>query len=62
MEDRDLRRRRREAVVIHDGEGSVGRDDVYMRDVEGLMSSEQRTDGLERRESEDLLGEFMLAV
>lgn len=27
----DVRRRRREAVVIHDGEGAVGSEDVYMR-------------------------------
>lgn len=27
----DLRRRRREAVVIHDGEGAIGSEDVYMR-------------------------------
>ncbi|KAH9873585.1 hypothetical protein IAQ61_004209 [Plenodomus lingam] len=29
--ERDVRRRRREAVVIHDGEGVVGSEDVYMR-------------------------------
>ncbi len=37
-EERDARRRRREAVVIHDGEGRVGEGDVWMRDREGVMS------------------------
>ena len=37
-EERDVRRRRREAVVIHDGEGRVGEGDVWMRDREGVMS------------------------
>ncbi|KAI4957681.1 hypothetical protein J4E86_004820 [Alternaria arbusti] len=32
---RDLRRRRREAMVISDGEGLFGSDDVYMREPEG---------------------------
>lgn len=36
-EERDARRRRREAVVIHDGEGRVGEGDVWMRDREGVM-------------------------
>ncbi|KAI4926050.1 uncharacterized protein J4E92_006787 [Alternaria infectoria] len=31
---RDLRRRRREAMVISDGEGLIGSDDVYMRGPE----------------------------
>ncbi|KAH9879250.1 hypothetical protein J1614_002689 [Plenodomus biglobosus] len=29
--EREVRRRRREAVVIHDGEGAIGSQDVYMR-------------------------------
>ncbi|KAF2622724.1 hypothetical protein BU25DRAFT_401962 [Macroventuria anomochaeta] len=37
-DERDARRRRREAVVIHDGEGRVGEGDVWMRDREGVMS------------------------
>lgn len=37
-EERDVRRRRREAVVVHDGEGRVGEGDVWMRDREGVMS------------------------
>ena len=37
-EERDARRRRREAVVIHDGDGRVGEGDVWMRDREGVMS------------------------
>lgn len=38
-DDLDLRRRRREAVVIHDGDVDrpVGREDVYMRDEAGEM-------------------------
>ncbi|KAF2831152.1 hypothetical protein CC86DRAFT_135372 [Ophiobolus disseminans] len=36
----DLRRRRREAVVIHDGDAERG-GDVYMRDREGRMLSEE---------------------
>ncbi|XPS70276.1 hypothetical protein M3J07_002505 [Ascochyta lentis] len=38
--ERDVRRRRREAVVIHEGEGRVGEGDVWMRDREGVMSLE----------------------
>jgi hypothetical protein len=30
--ERDVRRRRREAVVIHDGEGAMGSEDIIMRD------------------------------
>ncbi|KAF3001364.1 hypothetical protein E8E13_006428 [Curvularia kusanoi] len=37
-EERDARRRRREAVVIHEGEGRIGEGDVWMRDREGVMS------------------------
>jgi len=39
----DQRRRRREAVVIHDGEADrpIGSEDVYMRDPEGRMLSEE---------------------
>ncbi|KAF2035769.1 hypothetical protein EK21DRAFT_96405 [Setomelanomma holmii] len=38
----DLRRRRREAVVIHDGEVDrpIGQEDVFMRDETGRMSTE----------------------
>jgi len=41
----DLRRRRREAVVIHDGEGAIGSEDVYMRgggEDDGLMEDLHR--------------------
>lgn len=31
MSEQELRRRRREAVVIHDGERPVGEEDVFMR-------------------------------
>lgn len=39
----DLRRRRREAVIIHDGEMDrpIGVEDVYMRDPEGRMLREE---------------------
>ncbi|KAJ4987369.1 hypothetical protein SVAN01_07107 [Stagonosporopsis vannaccii] len=37
-EERDVRRRRREAVVVHDGEGRVGEGDVWMRDRDGVMN------------------------
>jgi hypothetical protein len=53
---RDLRRRRREAVVIHDGDVDrpIGEEDVYMRDAEG------EGDALEQIEEElDELREAM---
>lgn len=40
-EERDLRRRRREAVVINEGDRPISQDDVYMRDVHGRLSLEQ---------------------
>ncbi|RYN30570.1 hypothetical protein AA0112_g6771 [Alternaria arborescens] len=40
----EVRRRRREAMVISDGDGLIGRDDVYMRDPE--REEEQSDDGL----------------
>jgi hypothetical protein len=39
-----VRRRRREAMVISDGDGLIGHDDVYMRDPE--REEEQSDDGL----------------
>jgi hypothetical protein len=43
----DLRRRRREAVVIHDGDVDrpIGQEDVYMRDEDGDL--ERRFQALE---------------
>lgn len=54
VDERDLRRRRREAVVIHEGDGAIGREDVYMRDEEGRMGA-----GNERRRAEELLEVLM---
>lgn len=44
-EEREARRRRREAVVIHEGEGSVGRADVWMRDREGVLGMDLEGEG-----------------
>ncbi|KAF2682704.1 hypothetical protein K458DRAFT_341467 [Lentithecium fluviatile CBS 122367] len=40
-EERDLRRRRREAVVLNEGDRPVSQEDVWMRDEEGRMSTEE---------------------
>jgi hypothetical protein len=40
----EVRRRRREAMVISDGEGLIGSDDLYMRDPE--RDGEHSDDGL----------------
>lgn len=61
-DERDVRRRRREAVVIHEGEGAVGRDDVYMRDEDGRMGSEGARPGTERSRSEELIGELLVEL
>ncbi|KAL6711800.1 hypothetical protein ACN47E_002843 [Coniothyrium glycines] len=53
-QERDLRRRRREAVVIHEGSGAIGQGDLYMRDEEGTMGM-----GDERRGTEELLEDLM---
>ncbi|KAF1835425.1 hypothetical protein BDW02DRAFT_638609 [Decorospora gaudefroyi] len=56
--ERDVRRRRREAMVIHDGDGAVGREDVYMRDQAGRMNSEElRLSRGEEWDIAELLGE-----
>ncbi|KAF1946248.1 hypothetical protein EJ02DRAFT_367504 [Clathrospora elynae] len=52
--ERDLRRRRREAIVIHDGEGAVGSEDVYMRNQAGRMGSEEGGLVANMRAAEDL--------
>jgi hypothetical protein len=61
----DLRRRRREAVVIHDGDVDrpIGQEDVYMRDEDGdlerrfqALEGVEGRDDLERRSRE--LGEI----
>lgn len=44
-EEREARRRRREAVVIHEGEGSVGHADVWMRDREGVLGMDLEGEG-----------------
>jgi hypothetical protein len=36
--ERDVRRRRREAVVIHDGEGMIGSGDEFMRGQEAMLN------------------------
>ncbi|KAF2791560.1 hypothetical protein K505DRAFT_280489 [Melanomma pulvis-pyrius CBS 109.77] len=41
VEERDLRRRRREAMVINEGDRPVSQEDVWMRDGEGRMSTEE---------------------
>lgn len=41
VEERDLRRRRREAVVINEGDRPISQEDVYMRDGEGRISTEE---------------------
>lgn len=53
--ERDVRRRRREAVVIHEGDGAVGREDVYMR---GANWQEARPN-FERNISEELLNDLL---
>lgn len=42
LEERDLRRRRREAMVINEGDRPISQDDVWMRDGEGRMSTEEQ--------------------
>lgn len=41
VEERELRRRRREAVVINDGDRPVLQEDVYMRDAAGHVVTEE---------------------
>ncbi|KAH7399499.1 hypothetical protein BKA66DRAFT_565569 [Pyrenochaeta sp. MPI-SDFR-AT-0127] len=59
--ERDLRRRRREAMVIHEGDEPLSRDDVYMRDRTGRISSDSARPGNERTQSEELLNELLTA-
>jgi hypothetical protein len=40
-EERDLRRRRREAMVLHEGNRPVSQEDVWMRDGEGRFGTEE---------------------
>jgi len=40
-DERDLRRRHREAMIINEGDRPVSQDDVWMRDDEGRMSTEE---------------------
>ncbi|KAF2270600.1 hypothetical protein CC78DRAFT_611486 [Lojkania enalia] len=47
-EERDLRRRRREAIVINEGDRPVSQEDVYMRDSGGQINSEEVAEGLQR--------------
>lgn len=42
LEERDLRRRRREAMVINEGDRPISQEDVWMRDGEGRMSTEEQ--------------------
>ena len=44
-EEREARRRRREAVVIHEGDGRVGQGDVWMRDREGVLGMDFEGEG-----------------
>jgi hypothetical protein len=39
--ERDLRRRRREAMVLNEGDRPVSQDDVWMRDGEGQLSTDE---------------------
>ncbi|KAF1912600.1 hypothetical protein BDU57DRAFT_522977 [Ampelomyces quisqualis] len=52
-DDQDLRRRRREAVVIHDGDVDrpVGQEDVYMRDEVGERQVEPWSEEWDAEES-----------
>ncbi|KAF2002843.1 hypothetical protein P154DRAFT_487776 [Amniculicola lignicola CBS 123094] len=45
VEQRDLRRRHREAMVINEGNRPVSEEDVWMRDGEGRMSTEEERAG-----------------
>ena len=40
-EERDLRRRRREAMVLHEGNRPISQEDVWMRDDEGRFGTEE---------------------
>lgn len=40
-EERDLRRRRREAMVLNEGDRPVSQEDVWMRNGEGRMAIEE---------------------
>jgi hypothetical protein len=42
LEERDLRRRRREAMVINEGDRPISQEDVWMRDGDGRMSTEEQ--------------------
>lgn len=44
VEERDLRRRRREAMVLHEGDRPVSQEDVWMRDGEGRFGTEEMQD------------------
>ncbi|KAF1975653.1 hypothetical protein BU23DRAFT_597440 [Bimuria novae-zelandiae CBS 107.79] len=46
-EERDLRRRRREAMVIHEGDRPVSQEDVWMRDEAGRMSTDEAPSWME---------------
>lgn len=39
-EERDLRRRRREAIIVNEGDRPISHEDVWMRDDMGLMNPE----------------------
>lgn len=41
VEERDLRRRRREAMVINEGDRPVSQEDVWMRDGDGRLGTEE---------------------
>ncbi|KAL5460805.1 hypothetical protein PMIN06_002559 [Paraphaeosphaeria minitans] len=41
LEERELRRRRREAMVINEGDRPFSQEDVWMRDGDGRMSTEE---------------------
>jgi hypothetical protein len=54
--ERDLRRRRREAMVINEGDRPVSQEDVYMRDRSGRMSSELEREARESMEEGTAVG------
>lgn len=47
-EERDLRRRRREAIIVNEGDRPVSNEDVWMRDDMGRMNQERGTLDLPR--------------
>jgi hypothetical protein len=51
--ERDLRRRRREAMVLNEGDRPVGQEDVFMRDTEGRLSMDETSRPTEEHQGMD---------